>query len=341
MRIQILAAGVCAAALIPTAAFAQQTCEQRQNNRVAGTVVGAGIGAIAGSAVAGRGDRNEGAVIGGLAGALIGNQMAKGQPDCTRAYGYYDNNGAWHANAVARNSASGYFDRNGAWVEGAPRGYYARDGRWVEASTDISSAGYYDGRGLWVPASASGYYTNEGRWIAAAAPGRYDRSGRWIPGPATGRYNSDGHWISGEAAGRRDANGVWIADPQPGYYENGRWIRGEALGYYDARGRWIPTDDRQQRVDYQNRGAQSIDERQAELGQNIRRSMDSGRLSRADGADAMRTLASIEREERSLRNRQGNLGPRARATINGRLDRLSASIGENSRDGRRDQYGAR
>lgn len=337
MRIHTLVAGVCAAALIPTAALAQQTCEQRQNNRIAGTVVGAGVGAIAGSAVAGRGDRNEGAVIGGLAGALIGNQMAKGRADCARAYGYYDNNGAWHANAVARNDAQGYFDRNGAWIEGAPRGHYDRDGRWVQASTDASAAGYYDARGLWVPASASGYYTNDGRWVAAAAPGHYDRRGRWVAGPATGRYDPDGQWISGRASGRHDANGVWIADPQPGYYENGRWIRGEAQGYYDARGRWISTDGRQQRADWQNQGGQSIDERQAEMGQSIRRGMDSGRFSRAQGSQALRTLAAIEREERSLLNRQGELGPRGRATITARLDRLSASLGE----GRRDQYGSR
>ena len=142
MRIQNLVAGVCAAALLPTAALAQQTCEQRQANRVAGTVVGAGVGAIAGSAVAGRGDRNEGAVIGGIAGAILGNQLAKGSKgDCARAYGYYDNNGAWHANAVARNNASGYFDRNGNWVEGAPRGHYDRNGVWVEAISDASAAG--------------------------------------------------------------------------------------------------------------------------------------------------------------------------------------------------------
>jgi hypothetical protein len=339
MRIQTLVAGVCAAALIPTAAFAQQTCEQRQNNRIAGTVVGAGLGAIAGSAVAGRGDRNEGAVIGGIAGALVGNQIAKGQPDCARAYGYYDNNGAWHANAVARNNAQGYFDRNGAWVEGAPRGYYDRDARWVQADADASTAGYYDAKGLWVPASASGYYTQDGRWVAAAAPGYYDR-GRWVAGPATGRYNADGQWMSGEAAGRRDANGAWIADPQPGYYENGRWIRGEAHGYYDARGRWLSTDGRQQRADYRNQGGQSIDQRQAEMGQSIRRGMDTGRLSRAEGGRAMRTLAAIEREERSLRNRQGDLGPRGRATITARLDQLSASIHEDVRDGRGDRYGS-
>jgi hypothetical protein len=343
MRIQTLVAGVCAAALIPTAAFAQQTCEQRQNSRVAGTVVGAGIGALAGGAVAGRDDRTQGAVIGGIAGALLGNQLTKGQADCARAYGYYDNNGAWHANAVARNNAAGYFDRNGAWVEGAPRGHYDAQGRWVQASTDAQAAGYYDARGLWVPASASGYYTNDGRWVAAAAPGYYDRSGRWVAGPSTGRYNSDGHWIAGQASGRRDANGVWVADPQPGYYENGRWIRGEAVGYYDARGRWVSTDDRRpQRADYPDADRRrSVDERQADLSQRIRRSMDNGRLSRMDGRQAMRTLAAIEREERSLLNRRGVLGPRGQATIHARLDTLSATIREDVRDDRSDRYGSR
>jgi uncharacterized protein YcfJ len=342
MRIQTLVAGVCAAALIPTAALAQQTCEERRNTRVVGTVAGAGLGAVAGGAIAGRGDRAEGAVIGGLAGALLGNQLTKGKADCSRAYGYYDNNGAWHANAVARNNASGYFDRTGAWVDGAPRGHYDRDGRWVQASTEASAAGYYDTRGLWVPASASGYYTNDGRWVAAAAPGHYDRSGRWIAGPATGRYNSDGQWLAGQASGRRDANGVWVADPQPGYYENGRWIRGEAQGYYDARGRWVSLDSREQRADY-GQGS-SIDERQAQLARRIDRNVENGRLSRAEGQQAMRTLAAIEREERSLKNRQGYLGPRGEATINARLDRLSATMREDVRgqqDDRNDRYGSR
>jgi hypothetical protein len=344
MRIQTLIAGVCAAALIPTVTLAQQTCEQRQNSRIAGTVVGAGVGAIAGSAVAGRGDRNEGAVIGGLAGALLGNQLSKGKADCTRAYGYYDNNGAWHANAVARNNAAGYFDRSGAWVEGAPRGHYDRDGRWVQAGVDASSAGYYDARGLWVPASSSGYYTQDGRWVAAAAPGYYDRSGRWIAGPATGRYNSDGQWLSGQASGRRDANGVWVADPQPGYYENGRWIRGEAVGYYDARGRWISTEGGRQRADYPTQGGRSLDERQADLSQRIERNMERGRMTRYQGQESLRTLAAIERDERSMRNRRGALSPRAEATLNARLDTLSATIREDvrsDRDDRDQRYGGR
>lgn len=345
MRIQTLVAGVCAAALIPTIALAQQTCEQRQNTRVVGTVAGAGVGALAGSAIAGRGDHTEGAVIGGIAGALLGNQLTKGKADCTRAYGYYDNNGAWHANAVARNNASGYFDRNGAWVEGAPRGRYDRDGRWIEATTDASAAGYYDAKRLWVPASASGYYTDDGRWVAAAAPGHYDRSGRWIAGPSTGRYNSDGRWLAGQASGSRDANGVWIADPQPGHYENGRWIRGEAAGYYDARGRWVSTEGREHRADYPAPGrAPSIDERQSQLAQHIDRSMANGRLSRMEGREALRTLESIELQKRSLMNRRGILGPRGQATINGRLDQLSAKIGDgvrSDRDDRNDRYSNR
>jgi len=338
MRIQLLVVGVCAAALIPAAALAQQTCEQRQSNRVAGTLLGAGVGAAAGSAVAGRGDRGEGAVIGGIAGALIGNQVARGRPDCARAYGFYDNQGAWHANAVSRSEASGYFDRNGDWVDGAPRGYYASDGRWMQASTDVEASGYY-ANGLWVPASATGYYAQDGRWVAAAS-GYYDRSGRWIAGAASGRYDANGRWMPGQPSGRRAANGAWIADPQPGYYANGRWVRGEAVGYYDARGGWVSTDARRPRADYpagqypDGRGRLSIDDRQAQLAERINRGAYSGRLSRAEAGQATRTLAAIERQERSLRNRRGDLGPRGRAIITARLDRLSDSISGDFRDDR-------
>src|SRR5688572_2337439 len=137
--------------------------------------------------------------------------------------------------------------------------------------------------------------------------------------------------MAGQASGRRDANGVWVAAPQPGYYDNGRWIRGEAVGYYDARGRWISTDARRQQAHYSTRPGsrvESIDERQASLDRRIRSGMESGRLSRTEGSGALRTLAAIEREERSLRNRQGNLGPRGEATITARLDRLSATLRE-------------
>jgi uncharacterized protein YcfJ len=137
MRNKLLVVGLAAATLIPSFAAAQQTCEERRNNRVAGTVIGAGIGAILGSAVAGRGDRNEGAVIGAVGGGVIGNQATKGHDDCRNAYGFYDNNGNWHANAVARAEAQGYYDRNGNWVSGAPSGRWGDDGRW-----NASNSGY-------------------------------------------------------------------------------------------------------------------------------------------------------------------------------------------------------
>lgn len=136
MRKHLLAAGFAVAALIPTLASAQQTCQERSNNRVAGTVVGAGIGALLGSAVAGRHDRGTGAVVGGLGGAVIGNQAAKGSADCRHAYGFYDNNGNWHANDVARSDARGYYDRNGVWIDGAPSGRWDDNGRWAAANAN-------------------------------------------------------------------------------------------------------------------------------------------------------------------------------------------------------------
>ena len=139
MSKNLLLAAVAAAALIPSFASAQQTCEQQRTSRTVGTVAGAGLGALAGGVIAGRDDRTKGAVIGGIAGAILGNQISKSGADCAHAYGYYDNNGMWHANDVARADARGYFDRNGVWVDGTPNGYYDANGRWVTAATDRKS----------------------------------------------------------------------------------------------------------------------------------------------------------------------------------------------------------
>lgn len=317
MRTRNLLAGLCAAALVPTAALAQQTCQERQANRVAGTVVGAGVGALAGSAVAGRGDRTEGAVIGGLAGAFLGNQLSKGSGsagDCSRAYGYYDNQGMWHATTVSRGRATGYFDRNGNWVEGAPLGHYASDGRWVQAVQDPTSAGYYDARGYWVPASSPGYYDASGRWQLAAAPGYYDRYGRWISGPVTGRYDEYGRWIAGSPSGRM-VGGVWVSDPQPGYYENGRWVRGPATGYYDARGRWISTGAPIGSASYASttvRDQRSLEDRIERLEQRIRRGIDDGSLDRVEANRALRSLDLIRQDEDRLTERVDDLSEQLR-----------------------------
>jgi uncharacterized protein YcfJ len=54
--------------------------QRRQANR--GTVAGAAAGAVLGSVVAGRGDRTEGALIGGAVGAVAGHQIAKNPVKC-------------------------------------------------------------------------------------------------------------------------------------------------------------------------------------------------------------------------------------------------------------------
>ncbi|HEY8003907.1 MAG TPA: glycine zipper 2TM domain-containing protein [Phenylobacterium sp.] len=120
MRKNLLFAGLAVASLIPTLAFAQETCEQRSANRAAGTAVGAVAGALLGSAVAGHGEKGTGAVVGGIGGAIIGNQVSRGPRDCAHAYGYYDNDNRWHDNHVDRSVAYGYYDREGVWVDGAP-----------------------------------------------------------------------------------------------------------------------------------------------------------------------------------------------------------------------------
>ncbi len=120
MRKHLLAAGIAAVALIPSLAMAQETCEQRSANRAAGTALGAVAGALLGGAVAGHGEKGTGALIGGVGGAVIGNQASRGPRDCAHAYGYYDNDGRWHDNRVDRSVAYGYYDRSGAWIDGAP-----------------------------------------------------------------------------------------------------------------------------------------------------------------------------------------------------------------------------
>ena len=51
MRKNLLLAGFAAAALLPSLAMAQETCEQRSANRTTGTVLGAIGGALVGNAV--------------------------------------------------------------------------------------------------------------------------------------------------------------------------------------------------------------------------------------------------------------------------------------------------
>ena len=107
MKKHFLTLSLAATALIPSAVLAQSSCEQQRSTRVVATVGGAGVGALIGSSVAGRGDRTLGAIIGGVGGAVLGNQIARPNNECAHAYGYYDRDARWHASANSRTSMTG------------------------------------------------------------------------------------------------------------------------------------------------------------------------------------------------------------------------------------------
>ncbi len=145
MRKLLLIAGVAALA-IPSIASAQPGCREAQHNhRVAGTVVGAGLGALIGSAVAGPGSRGAGAVVGAVGGGVVGNVAGGSSVNCDTRTGYYDGNGVWRA-------YSGYYDDNGSWH--AASGYYDGDGRWVDGVRPAPSVGSYGADVAYVGASS-------------------------------------------------------------------------------------------------------------------------------------------------------------------------------------------
>lgn len=336
MRKSHLAAGIAVLALLPSIAFAQ-SCEEQRSKQKGNTVAGAVIGGLAGSAVAGKDDRVAGALIGGTLGAVIGNQASKPDQDCRYAYGFYDENGVWHANAIDRTAARGYFDRDGRWVEGAPRGYYDSDRRWV--AVNDSTSGYWDSNGRWVPVGAGGYYDANGRMVAGAASGYYDTSGRWIAGPVTGYYDSRGRWVSGSAPGRT-VNGVWVADAAPGYYDSrGRWVAGPANGYYDSRGRWVSTapsaggyGTNVSYNDWWRDAPTDVRQRQDWMETRINNAFSNGRLTRMERDSALRELASIRADDRRLTRRHRGLTAADRDYLQDRLDTLAQQVRRDRRD---------
>lgn len=182
-------------ALAPAASAQVQACEAH-NNQTAGTIVGAIGGAILGSALGGHGHKSDGAIVGALGGGIVGNQIGKSQStvDCSHAYGFYDNDGRWHTNAVNRDVARGYYDRNGRWADGTPNGYYDNNGVWVTATSSMRQ-GYYDNNGRWVPPQVDGYYDSNNRWVAVTAqPPRYaDAGDGWRDAPRDARSRAD--WL--------------------------------------------------------------------------------------------------------------------------------------------------
>ena len=54
----------------------------RRDNGTTGLLIGAGVGALAGHEIAGRGDKTLGAILGAAAGGLIGREIDRGNLQC-------------------------------------------------------------------------------------------------------------------------------------------------------------------------------------------------------------------------------------------------------------------
>ena len=54
----------------------------KRDNGTTGLIIGAGVGALAGHEIAGRGDKTLGAVLGGVVGGLLGREIDKGDLKC-------------------------------------------------------------------------------------------------------------------------------------------------------------------------------------------------------------------------------------------------------------------
>jgi uncharacterized protein YcfJ len=104
----------------PGVSYRQDPCYvQKRSSGTTGAIIGGVAGAVLGSQVAGRGARTEGAVIGGAAGAVAGHEIGKHSVKCG-AYprGYHARRGCrWvHDRYRGRNySYEVCRDRDGYW----------------------------------------------------------------------------------------------------------------------------------------------------------------------------------------------------------------------------------
>ncbi|MBN8647187.1 MAG: glycine zipper 2TM domain-containing protein [Caulobacterales bacterium] len=154
-------------------------CQQKVNNqRTAGGIIGALAGAAIGSNVAGRGVRTEGAVLGAVVGAVAGSQIGKNNAACDDRYQYergrYDNrnysyNNREHHHRDRDRNRDDYYDNSSYQSYGNRYPSY-------QASYSIPTSYGRDNCG-W---GSANYQTPDGRWTRESVYmcRRYD--GSWV-----------------------------------------------------------------------------------------------------------------------------------------------------------------
>lgn len=114
----------------------------RNSSTVAGGLIGALAGAVLGSQIAGRGDRTEGAVLGGVAGAVVGGAVGNANDrykcDSRGPYFTYSETVPYREGRRRYSSAYdyGYYERQRCRLAAAPVDAYGRDVRYVRVCPD-------------------------------------------------------------------------------------------------------------------------------------------------------------------------------------------------------------
>jgi len=120
-------------------------CRRDQVQRgTGGALVGGGLGALAGSSIAGRGAKTEGAVLGGILGAVIGANVGKSGAACQTPYDPASQAGgqAYYGEPGGYDSYGGYGADQGFAGGGSGNGYNGYDQRAFDESYRDSGYGY-------------------------------------------------------------------------------------------------------------------------------------------------------------------------------------------------------
>ena len=145
----------------------------RRDNGVGGALIGGAVGAVAGSAIAGRGNRLGGALIGGGVGALAGQAIDKSEDRGRRRAPPPPGYGAGYA------QPSGY-DQRGHASGGYAQGYYGGAPQVVYAPPrELVQPYHVETQGGWSS------WRNDGVTVATTSGAGYAGGGYYHPGAST------------------------------------------------------------------------------------------------------------------------------------------------------------